>query len=174
MIQIEFNKTVNNIAKLNNELKADNIKYDSLTVRGDSLYVNYTSALSQAEVDSASSIVNNFVEISVKDQTKGYLLADVDEFITDLEADFAAENMLLGITQAGKTGAILGIMSERITLAGETRAFSLLDTFRTKSLFESIRIIDYLVANMATYEEAPFVTADRLNGFKTKILEFLS
>lgn len=174
MIQLEFNKSINNIGKLSVELKANNSKFDSLTVRGDMLYLNYSSSLLQPEIDSISNLVNNFVEISVQEQTKNYLLADVDAFITDLEAEFAAENMLLGITQAGKTGAVLGVMSERVTLAGETRPFSLLDTFRTKSLFEAIRVIDHLVTNIATYEVSPFITADRLNAFKAKIEEFLA
>ena len=175
MYQLDFVKTVNNISKLDRELRENNPdKYNSLCIRGDQLKIYYSTSLTQMEVDAVSSIVNNFVEVSVQDQIADYLTADVGKFIDRFMDEFAAENMLMGITQMGKTAGVVGVMAEKIILPGETRGVSILDTMESKSLTVTIQILDHMIANMTDYEIAPFITTERLTNTKAKILEFLS
>lgn len=75
---------------------------------------------------------------------------------------FATENVIMGITQAGKTKLV---------------ADYLIDVFRycqTGSLYEVINEIDRLVLQGIPLELDPFVTQTRLEKFKQDIQDYLS
>lgn len=76
--------------------------------------------------------------------------------------EFATGNVLLGITQSGKTGQVADY------LAGVLRYV------QSGSLHEVIAEIDRLKAVGLPEDLAPFVTEERLDTFKSKFVEFLS
>lgn len=76
----------------------------------------------------------------------------------DLMSKFCAENIVLGITQAGKTKLI---------------ADTLKDVFyytQTGSLYECLTALDAIVV---TPEMSPFLTTQKINDLKSKVLDLL-
>lgn len=79
-----------------------------------------------------------------------------------LMEDFATENVLMGITQAGKTGAASDF------LANIARNIS------TGSLYEVVKEIDRKVLLGLPSDLSPFITEARMILIKNKIMEYLS
>lgn len=84
------------------------------------------------------------------------------EFGNKLVIEFAADNVALGITQAGKT-------KEVVDYCG-----NMLRYIQSGSLYEVIHEVDKLIAAGIPSGLAPFVTADKLEAFKQKIVDFLA
>jgi hypothetical protein len=101
------------------------------------------------------------------------VLSSAQRFIDDIMGEMAAENIAGGITQLGKTGTVVGLMSLKVELPGNTYPISILDTLQSKSLTETLRLTDYFIQNIATYEVPGFFTAAKLGIFKSKIETFL-
>jgi hypothetical protein len=80
------------------------------------------------------------------------------EFGKDLVITFAAENVLLGITQAGMTNAVRG------ATAGAVSAL------QTGSLYDAIAEVRAIPAES---KDATFITDPRMLGFINKIEEYL-
>lgn len=79
-----------------------------------------------------------------------------------LMEDFATENVLMGITQAGKTGAVSDF------LANIARNIS------TGSLYEVVKEIDRKILLGLPSDLSPFITEARMILIKNKIMEYLS
>lgn len=104
-----------------------------------------------------------------------HLNRDVQPFIKKLMDDEAATNIELGITQLGKTVDVLGLIVERHTLPGKSKAISLKDTLDTGSLYASLEVLQYIRDNTSIYTGlTPFITDARLLAMKNKIETFLS
>jgi hypothetical protein len=75
----------------------------------------------------------------------------------------ATENVMLGITQAGKTGPVMNYTHE------------LVHALLTGSLVEAIAIIDSYVADNSNTKASlyPFITNERLTAIKNKIQDYL-
>ena len=67
IFSIDFVKTVLNVPKLDRELRELNANYLYLTIKGDALKVFLNGTPTQTEVNALSSLVSNFVEVSVVD-----------------------------------------------------------------------------------------------------------
>lgn len=76
-----------------------------------------------------------------------------------LQTSFIAENLALGITQAGKTKLVADTF-EKVIIYGSTG-----------SLWEALVAIDSIVI---TPEMAPFVTKERVNWFKNQLQQAIS
>lgn len=83
------------------------------------------------------------------------------EFGQELILQFSTENILMGITQQEKTGAVVEYLGD------------LLKYIQTASLYEAVKEIDKLINNGVPAHLSPFVTEERLSEFKQKILSFL-
>lgn len=99
----------------------------------------------------------NSPEFLVKQSIEGAI-----KFGQAMLVDFATENVLLGITQLGKTKEVSDY------LADVTRYI------QTGSLYEVINEIDRLIAAGLPVELEPFITESRLLLFKQKIVDYLS
>lgn len=90
-------------------------------------------------------------------------IANAQQFASNLMQQFAAENVLLGITQAGKTGAVLDYLSD------------LLNCMVTGSLFQAIIVCDTIINDTSNTKTntSPFVTNARITAYKNKIQDYL-
>lgn len=83
-------------------------------------------------------------------------------FGNQLIIEFASENVLMGITQAGQTKAVADYLVDVTRYA------------QTGALYEVINEVDRLSTAGLPPELAPFITQTRLDEFKQKILDYLS
>lgn len=79
----------------------------------------------------------------------------------ELLIEFASENVLMGITAAGKTKAVADYLQNIDRYA------------RTGSLYECVNEIDTLIAGEIPVDLSPFVTETRLLNFKQLVLDYL-
>lgn len=82
-------------------------------------------------------------------------------FGQDLIVDFAAENVLMGITQAGKTKDVADYLSNVMRYA------------QSGSLYEVIAEVDRLVADGLPANLEPFITTARMAEFKSRVEAYL-
>lgn len=130
---------------------------------GDSVTIHFTQNLTAQQETDCDTYVNTFVDSpSVQEQMAIYLEQDVDAFVKKMIFEFAAENIALGITQAGKTKAV----------ADELRDLNYY--MRAYSLYEVVVEIDRLIAAGIDPTLSPFMTDARMTEFQNKILEFLA
>ena len=89
------------------------------------------------------------------------VIANAMDFGQSLLVDFSSQNVLEGITQAGKTEAVLDYLGVVKT------------AIDTGSLYLVIAKIDSLLFEQVPTNLAPFVTVEKLNVFKAKIENYL-
>lgn len=89
---------------------------------------------------------------------KYFILRPAKKFAADLEEQFVAENIAMGITQAGKTDAVAAALVNVTT------------AIRSLSLYSALTAI---AAVNITPELSPFLTAPRLQAFANKIRAYL-
>lgn len=98
----------------------------------------------------------------------------IKAFTDDLIATIIAENIVMGISQAGKSGAVLEMAVRKVPVASSPNPVSLIETFMNLTLTVSIEVLDYHIANIEDYADlAPFITAPRLTATKNNIQLFL-
>lgn len=100
--------------------------------------------------------------VFTQQETIMLLVANAMDFGNNLILEFAAENILMGITQAGKTKDVADYLS------------SLMRYTQTGSLYEVMAEIDRLIQTGLPPNLSPFITEERLLSFKTKVLEYLA
>lgn len=99
-----------------------------------------------------------------------------EDFGKTLLSEFRGENIKMGITQAGFSGKVLSVLSERFDIENNGYPISLKDTIETGTLYEALSVLDFLISKCdnGDYNDlAPFITSERLTIFKQKILEYL-
>ena len=102
------------------------------------------------------------------------VLLNAETFGKDVMKEFLRENIMMGITAAGKTAGVLGAFGEKLVLTGETRGVSFIETIEANSLTVSIAILDKMIAEISNYSGLePFITADRLTAFRNKFAVYL-
>lgn len=172
---LEFNKTILNTNKFHTQLRAKSYGnlYTSFT-KDDMLRITFSQDLSQVDQDDCSSFVTNFVDYETIDQLEVYLEASVFPFIKSLINSFAAENISMGITQANKSGDLLAIFQKLYPTASLGGSVSLKACFDTGSLYEALKVLQYIRDNPTEYDNmSPFITDARLLKMKNNIETFL-
>jgi len=107
------------------------------------------------------SVVFAHNHLSAKQVVK-YTVKAAIEFGNNLVVDFASENVLMGITQAGKTKEVADYLADLMRYA------------QTGSLYEVIAEIDRLIAAGLPTNLEPFITESRMNTFKQQVIDYLS
>lgn len=175
---LNFTKTIQNAAKLQRDLKAEQTAgalLNFITIKGNLIQVHYTQNLTQQQIDAVSVLVNNFSDLSVYDTLFNFLGQEIDPFVVELLRRVRAENMEMGITQANKTFEVLGFMEQPITVPGRTRPVSLAASLATSSLTVTIELLSYYIANPSLYSDlSPFITVERLTALRAEIIDYLS
>ena len=77
------------------------------------------------------------------------VLLNAETFGKDVMKEFLRENIMMGITAAGKTAGVLGAFGEPLTLAGETRPVSFIQTIEANSLTVSVQLLDKMIAEIS-------------------------
>lgn len=154
-----FTLKQNNADQLLYEINFTHSSVIGLSV-SNNIIVHSNVALNQTEIDSIQSIINSHTPSLIPTYKK--VIRNAIEFGNDLLEEFAAENILSGITQAGKTKDVADY------LVDATRYL------QTGSLYEVMNECDRLIAAGIPVGLSPFVTETKLNNFKTKIIGYLS
>lgn len=98
------------------------------------------------------------------------------EFATKLQQDFISWNILNGITQYGKTDAVVAVMSMKVTIDTAPVPVSLTDTLNPicPSLTTSVKVLQYHIDHISDYSTlSPFITATRLQAMRDLIKSYL-
>lgn len=142
--------------------------YDGMIANEDNLKVMLKSDNS-SDISIISSYWANITEQEMQQldqyETTQMVMAKIEaavQFGNTLMIKFASENVLMGITQAGKTKAVADY------LADATRYI------QTGSLYEVVHEIDRLLGEGVPSDLSPFITASRMNQIKEDILDYLS
>jgi hypothetical protein len=141
---------------------------------GSQVIIVFDDGLSNEQHDALSAIVNGHIKLTTAESLTIYLDSQVFPFITNLIRLFAAENIAMGITQAGKAGHVLALFSKPVAIPNEHFQCSLKNSFDTGSLYVSLDIIEFFRNNPNEFDGlSPFVTDARLLAMKNKIEQFL-
>jgi hypothetical protein len=153
------------------ELLASGLPYLKFNSLGSALNVVMTTTLDEAQETTLNALVTaHNPSVPTATSVGIYLDSVIFPFVTNLIRNFAAENIAMGITQAGKTGAILGLFTKKYDVNSNSLPICLKDTFDTGSLYESIKVIQYLRDNPTEYNGlSPFITDARLHAMKNSI-----
>jgi hypothetical protein len=116
--------------------------------------------LSESEQDDLLALLNSHSSSDITEHIRK-IIRNAVMFGTDLMEEFAAENVMSGITQAGKTKQVADYLADVIRYV------------QTGSLYEVINEVDRLIAAGIPPELDPFVTQDILNNFKSRVLVYL-
>lgn len=148
---------------------------DSICVK-----VDFITTPSTEDSDKVSAYWASLTSTSFNPTTEEYIknvvIPNTKTFVSQLEGDFVTQNIALGISAAGKTGAVLSLLSTRVIVDGESGEVSLLDTLYgvCPSLTVTVKIIDYHIAHMDDYSDlAPFISTERFTITKHRIQTFL-
>lgn len=175
MYILEFTKTISNISKLDADIRANCTKYQSCSIKGDQLQVMFSTSLTQAEVNNVSALITTFVEVDVTEELKEHVSKTISPFIEDFMYQILAENIEMGITQAGKTAEVLGFFCHPFVLPGKTRGVSIKDSLDTCSLTVTVEVLNYLIANPDLYSDlSPYVTSARLTAWRDSTIAVIS
>lgn len=105
--------------------------------------------------------ISTYVQNEISKETVRNAISNAINFGNTLIKDFATENVLMGITQAGKTKAVADYLSDIMRYS------------QSGSLYEVINQIDFLISEGIPLDLSPFVTEARLLDFKQQIQNFL-
>lgn len=166
---------------LKKHLKSQYENFDGLGANQSKLKIIFKETISEQLRQEVISYYNSieedtFAAEQLVDQTK--LIGDKAEiFGQSLMSKFRGENIRMGITQAGKSGAILSIMVEKVDVNEDGFPISLKEAVETGTLYEALKLIDYHIekSNNGDYDSiAPFMTEERLDRLKQEILSYLN
>lgn len=105
---------------------------------------------------------------AIEDQ-KAFVRLGVANFIEQLVHEVVAENKALRIDDSGQAGNFAGLMAMKLVLPPNLYPVSIRDALAVMSLKETLRVIDYFLANILTYEIPQFFTTERLQYYRKKI-----
>lgn len=164
-----------NPSKLQEEIIESSIitNIDYINKSDEDVYIYFEDTLSLTDKSTLDSLVSNHEHITTAESLKKYLEKSVFPFIDTLITTFAAENIALGITQAGKTGYVLGLFEKHYNLGLYT--VSLKGSFDTGSLYIAKEVIQHVRDNPSEFNGLdPYVNDTRLLEMKNKIETFLN
>lgn len=173
-MELVFQKEILNAPKFHTKLQAQSYG-DAYVyfVQDSTLRVIFNRELTQQEQDDCSAFVVAFIDYETVDQLADYLDNEVTPFVKQLLTKFAAGNIAMGITQAGKTADVLGLFEKRVEI-GASELVSLKAALDTGSLYVALSVLQYYRDNIANYSAlSPYITDTRLLEMKNKIEQFL-
>jgi hypothetical protein len=154
-MQYSYTKEGCNLDKLTRELTSFPISY--VTLNGTSLQINTTRELTSEEITSLDTAITQHTGTD----TLAIVRSSIERAIAfghEIVSEFAAENVLLGITVEGKTGEVL------------TKLASVQLAVQAGSLHEAISRIR---AIPETDYDTKYITASRLLTFVNRIEAYL-
>ena len=177
MSTYQYTKAVH-VEKLTNEIKnnaALKTKFSYVHTHVPNVFIETNAELIAAEITSLDAIITAHSNTPTTAQNmQNYLENQVYPFINTLIATYSAENISLGITQAGKAGHVLALFTKYYPVPATTHTNYLKAAFDTGSLYIARDLLQYIRNNPSEYDGlSPFVTDARLLGLKNKVEEFL-
>lgn len=153
----------NNPVKLYRELNTSSVAglISSITISGDNIDIETYDELSTSDETTLSSLIASH---TTPDPTASVnkALENAMEFGHKLLLDFSTQNVLNGITQAGKTKEVLNYL------------INVKSAIDTGSLYVAVAEIDDLILAGVPVDLDPFINETILNTFKARIIAFLS
>ena len=151
------------LTKLQQEIEASNITKTVMNMVdiGSEFAVVFNEELSIEEQNILDSLVSNHNFLSPADEVK-IVVSNAIVFGQNLIVEFASENVLMGITQAGKTKDVADYLADLMRYA------------QTGSLYEVIAEVDRLIAAGLPANLEPFITQSRMESFKQKVVDYLT
>lgn len=153
------------VDKLNARLKEIvGTNYDGLICGPDSFWVVFKTSPSLEEENALNTYWNGVTEAQFSVTLREQIQKKINEssvFGRTMILDFMVENVELGITQAGKTIPVADYL------------FNLQRYVESGSLYAAIAEIDRLTNAGVPADLNPFVTAQRLATYKTRIIAFI-
>lgn len=152
-----------NLIKLQSEVEASNINKNIMNMvdSNTEFIVVFDQDLSVEEKNELDSIVSNHNFLTIEEEIQLRVKAAIN-FGQELIVNFASENVLMGITQAGKTKDVADYLANVMRYA------------QSGSLYEVINEVDRLILEGIPANLDPFVNEARMNAFKQKIVDYLS
>ena len=144
--------------QLKNEINISNLEYIETATNLTIIYFNQ-ELTAQQELELENIIDNHIINYSAQEVKK--IVENAVAFGQNLIIEFATENVLMGITQAGKTKVVADYLQNVMRYA------------QSGSLYEVINEVNYLINETVPENLSPFVTEVRLNSFKSKIETYL-
>ena len=127
---------------------------------GDVITIEFDDDLSPGEIATLDGILAAHIGDPV--HVYASVVQNAIQFFHDAMVVYAAENITMGITQAGKTKDVSDYLVPVMTYG------------QTGSLYEVINEIDALIAGTVPGDLSPFVTEARLLAFKQKMVDYLT
>lgn len=151
-----------NIAKLSIEISGSSIVTNLINILSldEKIVCIFEEEISEDDRNTLDNIVAAHSHIEITDYTQA-IIRNAIAFAQEQIIVFAAENIAMGITSAGKTKLVADYLSDITRYA------------QTGSLYEIVNEIDKLISDGIPSNLSPFVTETRLNNFKIKIFQYL-
>jgi hypothetical protein len=174
MTSYHFDKAINS-DKLKVEIAAASLPSAAYinSIPGVSCDIFFSSELSSENQATLSSVVASHVAVTTAESLASYLATTIYPFVSKLIAAFAAENMALGITQAGKSDDVLGLFTKKYVVGDAAFPVALKDCFDTGSLYVALQLLAHIRANEDFSGLSPFITDARIVELMNKIETFL-
>jgi len=152
------------------QLKTAGLNPSHIEAQDTTFEIFFSTSLTSEQEDLVTSTVSSHNGITSAQSLAIYLDTQIFPFVQELIREFAAENISLGITQAGKTGHVLAMFSKNYPVPDNNYQNSLKNSFDTGSLYISLGIIAYLLANSSEYDGlSPYITSAKLTTMYNKI-----
>lgn len=138
--------------------------YDGVRCNPDLMIIDFLDTISDADTAAVTNYWNSLTSTSFNPTTQDIVTAKINDAIVfgnQIIIQAAVENVLLGITQAGKTKEVSDFLD------------NLQMYLRSGSLYAAITEIDTLVAGDIPSDITTWVNVDRLNQYKTQINTYL-
>lgn len=169
----QYQKTIANPLKFDEEVRVipsiaeEFVQWGAF---GTTLTIELDSDFTTQQETDLDAFMSSWVDFTTAETLKVYLDGTIFPFVDDLINTFAAENIAMGITPAGKTGEVLGLFVKQYDIESNGFPISLKDTFDTGSLHEAIAVLQYVRDNPTEYTGlSPFITDARLLEMINKI-----
>lgn len=168
-----YTKIIKNHAKFTTEVSAFE-NYLSWQTSLDQLTIFFSEDITTEQEDALDEFIANWLDYNTVETLTIYLDSEVFPFIKNLMNVYAAENISMGITQAGKTDDVLGLFEKKHVISGSLHPVSLKAAFDTGSLYTALTVVQQIRDTPLEYVGlSPFVTDARLLEMKNKIETFL-
>lgn len=150
-------------------LRSSYSSFTGISAKPEGLDLVFSSEPSQAEAGAITAYYQGLTQSGEQTKIQQYqitenvmaLILKARSFADGIVNLYAAENVLMGITQADKTKQVSDYLADVMRYA------------QSGSLYEVVNEIDRLIQAGIPVDMSPFVTEQRLEQFKQKIITYL-